>query len=83
MVGIDSLERVSESVAALPYPLDSRSNDGIVPTLNQIHGRVIDIVVADHLDIVGQFRRDDLPMATGFFQARISIGLVSRQRGTG
>lgn len=45
----------------LPYPLDSRSNDGIVPTLSQIHGRVIDIVVADHLDIVGQFTRDDLP----------------------
>jgi len=45
----------------LPYPLDSRSNDGIVPTLSQFHGRVIDVVVADHLDIVGQFTRDDLP----------------------
>jgi triacylglycerol esterase/lipase EstA (alpha/beta hydrolase family) len=46
---------------ALPHPLDARSNDGVVPTLSQLHGRVIDIVVADHLDIVGQFKRDDLP----------------------
>jgi hypothetical protein len=46
---------------AIPYPLDARGNDGIVPTLSQIYGRVIDVVVADHLDVVGQFVRDDLP----------------------
>jgi hypothetical protein len=46
---------------ALSFQLDSRSNDGIVPTLSQIHGRMIDIVKADHLDIVGQFTRDDVP----------------------
>ena len=46
---------------ALPFPLDPRCNDGIVPTLSQFYGRVIDVVVADHLDIVGQFVRDDLP----------------------
>ena len=46
---------------ALPFPLDQRSNDGIVPSLSQFYGRVIDVVVADHLDVVGQFTRDDLP----------------------
>jgi len=46
---------------AIPFPLDRRSNDGIVPTLSQFYGRVIDVVVADHLDVVGQFTRDDLP----------------------
>ena len=44
----------------VPLPLDAGSNDGIVPTLSQIHGHVIDLVVADHLDIVGQFDREDL-----------------------
>ena len=48
---------------AMPFPLDSRGNDGIVPTFSQIYGRVIDVVVADHLDVVGQFVRDDLPHA--------------------
>jgi len=46
--------------SAIPFALDASSNDGFVPTLSQIHGRVIDLVVADHLDIVGQFNRDDL-----------------------
>jgi len=46
---------------ALPYLLNSRSNDGIVPTLSQVYGRVIDIVVADHLDVVGHFKRNDFP----------------------
>jgi triacylglycerol esterase/lipase EstA (alpha/beta hydrolase family) len=46
---------------ALPLPLDRRSNDGIVPTLSQFYGRVIDVVVGDHLDVVGQFTRDDIP----------------------
>lgn len=46
---------------AIPFQIDSRSNDGIVPTLSQFHGKVIDVVLADHLDIVGQFTRDDLP----------------------
>ena len=54
-------EVLASYLAALPYSLDSRSNDGIVPTLSQVYGRVLDIVVADHLDIVGHFKRDDFP----------------------
>lgn len=46
---------------ALDFEIDARSNDGIVPTLSQIYGRIIDVVVSDHLDVVGQFHRDDDP----------------------
>ena len=30
-------------------------SDGIVPTLSQLHGRVIHVVRADHLDVVGHY----------------------------
>lgn len=40
----------------LPFDVDRRTNDGVVPTLSQIHGRVLDVVQGDHLDVVGQFR---------------------------
>ena len=35
--------------------IDQRTNDGIVPTQSQAYGRVLDVVIADHLDVVGQF----------------------------
>lgn len=60
----------------LPFALDARSNDGIVPTLSQIHGELVDLVVADHLDVVGQFRREDdphgdwMPSGSRFDEAR-------------
>ena len=41
--------------ARLPFALNAKTSYGIVPTLSQIHGEVLDVVVADHLDIVGQF----------------------------
>ncbi len=56
----------------LPFEIDPKSNDGIVPTLSQRWGDPIDVVVSDHLDIVGQFRdknepfRDWLPAGTLF-----------------
>ena len=64
--------RCLEILAQLPFEIDSRSNDGIVPVLSQLWGEPIDAVVGDHLDIVGQFRdsnepfRDWLPSGSSF-----------------
>lgn len=42
----------------LPFELDHATNDGIVPTLSQVWGRLGGVVVGDHLDVVGQFPHD-------------------------
>jgi triacylglycerol lipase len=47
-------------------------NDGIVPTLSQLHGRVPHVARADHLDVVGHYTlaggrtADWLPSGAGF-----------------
>ena len=46
--------RLSES---LPFEVTAETNDGIVPTFSQIYGDVLGVVLADHLDICGQFER--------------------------
>jgi hypothetical protein len=38
--------------------ISAHTNDGIVPTLSQIHGTILHAALADHLDIVGQFDND-------------------------
>jgi hypothetical protein len=53
-------------------------NDGIVPTLSQAWGRVIDAVTADHLDVIGHFgdpqarprHIDWIPTGSGFSRQR-------------
>ena len=58
---------------SLSFTVDHRSNDGVVPTLSQMHGQPLLTVVADHLDVVGQFRNaggdryaDWLPSGSAF-----------------
>jgi len=46
---------------AVPFTLSARSNDGVVPVFSQIYGDVLDVVVGDHLDVVGQFQREHAP----------------------
>ncbi len=47
-------------------------NDGIVPTLSQLHGRLLHVARADHLDVVGHYTlaggrtADWLPSGAGF-----------------
>ena len=39
----------------LGFKANSRTSDGIVPTLSQLHGRVLHVARADHLDVVGHY----------------------------
>lgn len=39
--------------------IDSRTSDGIVPTQSQVYGEILDVVIADHLDVVGQYQTQD------------------------
>jgi triacylglycerol lipase len=56
----------------LGFTLDQRTNDGVVPTLSQLHGRIVHAACADHLDVVGHFTlaaesaSDWLPSGAGF-----------------
>jgi hypothetical protein len=56
---------------ALGFKLTPAVNDGIVPTLSQLHGRVLHVARADHLDVVGHYTlagktADWLPSGAGF-----------------
>jgi hypothetical protein len=50
-------------------------NDGVVPTLSQIHGRLLHVARGDHLDVVGHYTlaggrtADWLPSGAGFTPA--------------
>jgi hypothetical protein len=50
-------------------------NDGVVPTLSQLHGRLLHVAHADHLDVVGHYTlaggrtADWLPSGAGFTPA--------------
>lgn len=44
-----------EVQAQLPFPLTPGTNDGVVPTLSQIWGRLGGVYVGDHLDVTGQY----------------------------
>lgn len=65
------------SESGVDFDIDKRTNDGIVPTLSQAYGEILDLVLADHLDIVGQFPKslddafgDWLPSGSQFDEAR-------------
>lgn len=45
----------AEIARALPFELHPGTNDGVVPTLSQLWGRLGGVSVADHLDVVGQY----------------------------
>jgi triacylglycerol lipase len=54
------------------FTVDASTNDGVVPTLSQLHGRVLHVARADHLDVVGHYTlaaegtADWLPSGAGF-----------------
>ncbi len=57
---------------ALGCPVGARTSDGVVPTLSQLHGRLLHVACADHLDVVGHYTlaggrtADWLPSGAGF-----------------
>jgi hypothetical protein len=59
--------------AALGFEATPATSDGIVPTLSQLHGRVLHVARADHLDVVGHYTlaaegstADWLPSGAGY-----------------
>jgi triacylglycerol lipase len=56
----------------LGFKATSQISDGIVPTLSQLHGRLLHVARADHLDLVGHYTlagggtADWLPSGAGF-----------------
>jgi triacylglycerol lipase len=54
-LGRDLKARLSRLV---PYSPSPATNDGIVPTLSQVYGEVLDIFEADHLDVIGRYVLD-------------------------
>ena len=56
----------------LGFKVTPAVNDGIVPTLSQLHGRVLHVACPDHLDLVGHYTlaagrtADWLPSGAGF-----------------
>jgi triacylglycerol lipase len=59
----------------LGFKASPRTSDGIVPTLSQLHGRLLHVARADHLDVVGHYTlaggrtADWLPSGAGFTPA--------------
>jgi hypothetical protein len=61
--------------SALGFKVTAGISDGIVPTLSQVHGRLLHAVRADHLDVVGHYTLAGgssgnwLPSGAGFTRA--------------
>ncbi len=59
-----------------PFDITKHTNDGFVPTQSQAYGRILGIIEADHLDIIGQYEYADgkhsdwLPSGAHFDRAR-------------
>ena len=47
-----TVARLRAAYEALPDPTD---NDGVVPTLSQLHGELVHATSGDHLDVIGHF----------------------------
>lgn len=76
---------------ALGFEATAAANDGVVPTLSQLHGRLLHVARADHLDVVGHYTlasgktADWLPSGAGFTTAAFETtwdavaGAIARQ----
>ncbi|MEL6547900.1 MAG: triacylglycerol lipase, partial [Myxococcota bacterium] len=74
---VPNAAELRQIVEAIGTPLSSEANDGVVPSLSQLHGELLAVYPADHLDVVGQFYQADikpyadwLPSGSGFTSER-------------
>jgi triacylglycerol lipase len=58
---IPSPEQLEQLRWSFGLPIDEHANDGIVPTLSMLWGRLIWCSQADHLDVLGHFHDDEKP----------------------
>ena len=60
------------------FKVSPATSDGVVPTLSQLHGRIVHVARADHLDVVGHYTlagghsADWLPSGAGFTPAEFA-----------
>lgn len=82
------IEALNLNDHSAPIVIRKSSNDGIVPCQSQAYGKVLDVVLGDHLDVVGQFpgsggdrHADWLPCGADFGedQFRHAWSLVARE----
>ncbi len=71
-----TLRMPSQAKHALPS-LDSRANDGVVSSLRQAAGQPIGVVIGDHADVLGRYRRvsplDGKPIDAGLLTSGASF----------
>jgi len=64
-------EMTDDIQSQLPFDLTNRTNDGVVPTLSQVWGRLGGVILGDHLDVTGQFTQvDDSGRYEGWLHSR-------------
>lgn len=82
------IETLNLNEHSAPLEITRTSNDGVVPCQSQAYGKVLDIVLGDHLDVVGHFpgsggdrHADWLPSGAGFDEERFRRvwSLVARE----
>jgi hypothetical protein len=54
-----TLRLPSQKAIPLP-PIDAADNDGVVTTCRQMLGEIIGLVIGDHVDVLGRYRRSSL-----------------------
>jgi pimeloyl-ACP methyl ester carboxylesterase len=71
------IAQLNASRFSSPIPITTSSSDGVVPCQSQAYGKILDVVLGDHLDVIGQFphvggdpHADWLPSDAGFDEAR-------------
>jgi hypothetical protein len=71
------IEQMNWSGFSSPIPITRSSSDGVVPCQSQAYGKILDVVLGDHLDVVGQFpnaggdpHADWLPCGAAFDESR-------------